>query len=286
MPLSTEVKDVADVIAKDLANGAGTRQTIGSPTVAFGWVGGMPITLASFVATQKAASMTVPVTRVTPSPTTPVAVVPPAGPKPAAVNINAGTIALLKFSGKATVTLEQTIDGGGLLNAVSTVLGAGSLLAFEAQAMTVLDAQAGQTATGADWAAAIVAGQAAVLGQGGNPGVVAVSWADYPDLIGAIAGSAGFAQDPASAIGSYLGSALHVSPKLATGKAFVMDPQSVAAIEHVASPLLITDPFSGAGTNQITLVSDLVANVEVLNAQHVCEVSIGAAAGRAGRSKS
>lgn len=279
MPLSDDVKSIADVIAKDLAAGQGTRQTVGSPTAAYGWIGGLPITLASFVATAKAAALSIPITRVTPS-GTPVTEVAAGQPKPAAITITPATVNLVKHSGQATVNLEQTVDGGGMLAAIRSVLGAGSLLSFETNAMAVLAADKGQTATGADWSAAIVAGQAAVIGAGGNPGVAVVSYADYAELITAISGSAGFAQDPASPIGSYLGSVLHISSELATGFAYVLDPQSVMAVEHVQSPLLISDPFSGAGSNTIRLVSDLLAATVVMNPAHVCQVAIGVGARR------
>lgn len=278
MPLSTEVRNVADVMAQALREGQGARQSVGAPEVAFGWVNGLPITIASFVNAIRSSSLIFPITRVTPS-GTPVAIVAEGGNKPNAVTVTSDVISLVKMAGYADFSLEDALNGDGLLPAIQSALGAGSLLSFETHAMARLAAGAGLTGiTGTDWATALVNGQAAVIGQGGNPSLMVVSHVDYGAFVASITGSVGFSHDPASAIGkSFLGSLVHISPKLATGTAYVLDSQSVAAIEHELSPLLIADPYSGSKTNTVSLVSDLAATFEVLNPQHVASVAIGVA---------
>jgi len=273
MPLSTNVMDGADYIAKELREGRGARAALGDKDHAFGWVGGMPVTLASFVAVAKAETMSSGYVKVKPS-GTPVAKVAAGAVKPTAVAVESSTIALAKFAGQAEVQLEQTLDSAGLLPAIRSVLGSASLLAFEEHAIGVLAADAGGSATGADWGAALVAGQAEVLAQGGNPSTMVVSALDYAGLIGSVIGSAGFAADPASAIGSYLGSAIHVSPKAPAGTAYVIDAGACLAVEHQDSPLLTVDPFSQADRNIARLVSDVMAGFCVLNDAHVVAVTV------------
>lgn len=277
MPLSAEVKDLASVIARELSSGRATRQSVqGSKSVAFGWTGGLPVTLASFVTTVKSESLQIPLTKVAAS-GTPVAVVGPGAPKPLAVTIGTDVVNLKKFSGYGKATLEQILGSEGLIPAITSVLGSQALLEFEEDAMAVLDAETGTaSASGADWASAIVAGQAAVLGNGGVPGVAVVSALDYPGLITAVSGSAGFATDSASPIGSFLGSLLHISPKLAAGKAYVLDASSVVAVEHVDSPSVLVDPFGLSDTNETRVIGDLIAATEVVNAAHVAEVTLTA----------
>lgn len=273
MALSAQFKSVVDVLARDMSEGRASRQSLGGGTVAFGWAGGMPVTLASFVATTQSDGLTVPAVHVTLSPTTPPAKVAAGAAKPKGVAITAGTIQLNKYAGYGEVTLEQIVDGVGMQAAVASVLGAGSLLAFEADAMAVLDAATTGTASGATWLAGILAGQAQVVGAGGSPGVLVVSAADYAAVITELGGSAGFVTDPSSPVGSFFGAAVHVSPKLATGKAYVVDPLAVVCVEHKDSPVLISDPYSSSTSNITKVVTDLFAATYVTNPALVVEVT-------------
>ena len=286
MALNEQFKSVVDVLARDMSEGRASRQSLGGGTVAFGWTGGMPVTLANFVSTAVSEGLTVPATTVSLSPTPP-AVVTAGSAKPNATVITAGTIQLKKFAGYGQVTLEQVVDGVGMTAAVASVLGAGSLLAFEQDAMTVLDAATTGTATGATWLAGILAGQAQVVGAGGSPGVLVVSAADYAAIIGELGGSAGFVTDPSSPVGSFFGAAVHVSPKLAAGKAYVLDPLAVVAVQHAESPIVITDPYSGSTTNVTKVVADLFACTYVTNPVLVVEVTKSgattAASGKSGK---
>lgn len=275
MALNSQITQLAELVAADLNGGQGTsRQSLGGGSEAFGWVGGLPKTIADFVATTTAEGMSIPVTTVSPS-GTPAAVVGEGAPKPSAVTIATATITLVKHAGLGEATLEQMLNARGLLNAVATVLGAGALLSFEADSIAVLDAGAGATVTGADWVSAVTTAQAAVLGNGGLPNVLVVSHADYGALVGDISGSAGYAIDPTSgsAVGSLFGSLIHVSPKAAAGKAWVLDGESVLAVQHINSPVVVVDAVSQASTNKTRLVADLVAKTAILNPAHVVEIT-------------
>lgn len=230
------------------------------------------MTVASFVETTTSAGMSFGVTRVAPS-GTPATVVAAGLPKPAAVAVSSESIALEKHAGHAKVSIEQVLDTSGLLPAIQSVIGAGCLLSFEARAMGVLAADAGGTASGATWLAALTAGQATVIGAGGSPGLIVLSSADYSAVIGELSASAGFATDARSAVGQFLGSLLHVSPKLATGSAYVLDPGAVIAVQGQDSPLVTVDPFSESINNNVILVSDLFAVLVVANPGLVVEVT-------------
>lgn len=272
MGLSTQFQEISGVIARDLQSGTGTsRQSLGGGGAAFGWAAGLPRTLADFVTTNQAAGMTVNVTTVIPSGTPPT-VVGAGAAKPNAVTIASSAEPLVKHAGYGSANLEQYLDADGLAAAIASVLQAGCLLSFEAAAMGVLDSDSGATATGGTWLATVHNAQATVIGNGGSPGVLVVSSADYGAILGEITGGAGFAVSPSgSAIGSYMGSAVHVSPKLATGKVFVLDPGAVLAVESEKSPLITVDSVSQAKNNITTIVADVLATTIVVNPALVCE---------------
>lgn len=286
MALNAAITEIADLMARDLRTGTGTRETVGAKGEAWSWVGGLPVTLASFVGTTKSEGLSFPVTTVSPHATTPAKVVAEGALKPTATQLATQTISLKKFAGLSEVTLEQTLSTNGLLPAVAQTLGAGCLLAYEADAMATLDAQSGGTATGATWLAGILSAQAQIIGAGGSPGVVVVSHQDYAALIGELGGSAGFVTDPRSAVGQAFGSLIHVSPKLATGKAFVLDGGAVLAVQHEQSPLGTTDPYSKSDVNVVRLVFDLVAATVVASPALVIEVSKSATQAASTSSKS
>jgi hypothetical protein len=272
--LNTVFTDLATKIASDYAAGAATRMNIGTKGVAFGWTGGMPRTIAEYVPTAQVAGMSVPVGQVTLSASTPPAVVTPGSPKPTSVDLAIAPVALQKFAGKGVCTLEGTLEAAGLIPAITSVLGAGCLLAYEAAAIAALDGvTGGESATAASWTEAILAGQADVLANGGSPGLIVVSSADFAAIVTDLGAKAGFTLDPKSPVGSFFGSAIHVSPKAAAGKAWVLDPYAVLALENESSPFVTIDPFSLSGNNQIQLVADVIAGLAIVNPKLISEVT-------------
>jgi len=274
MGLNQKFTDFTQLIARDLQSGGMSRQSLGGGGTAFGWStsGGMPRTVADFVSTATATGMTFDVTRVTES-GTPAAVVTEGSAKPAAVQIASETVALSKFAGIGEASLEQNLSAAGLAPAILSVLTAGCLKAFEAEAVATLTGDAGQSSTGATWTQALTNAQAKVIGSGGAPGLTIVSADDYGALLQEISAGAGFSQAPESAIGAFFGSLLHASPALAAGTAFVLDPSAVLAVEHEKSPVVTVDSASLAHVNKARIVADLVAAVVVVNAPLVVSVS-------------
>lgn len=266
----TQMQDLAKILARDLAAGAPARQSLGSRDVVWGWTEGLPVTIADFIAQGQTEGITYGITRIEPT-GTPAAIVAEGAPKPKGVAITSESAVLTKHAGLAEVTLEQATDAQGLLAALAQVLGAQALMSFELEAMANLDT-ATQTATPATtWLGAIAAGQAEVLGAGGRPSVVilpAIVWAAVTTELGQ---GAGFATDPRSPVGALWGSAIHVTP--AGTKAFVLDSNAATAVSQVDSPTVLLDPYSLSGTNQVRLVADLFATVEVSNPALIVEVA-------------
>lgn len=274
MGLSPAFKDLAAKISQDFNSGSATRANIGTAGVAFGWTSGLPRTIADFVPTVQISGMSMPVGSVTLSASTPPVAVSAGSPKPSAVDVAVAPVSLAKYAGKGVCTLEGTLDAQGLIPAIASVLGAGCLLAFESAAMGVLGSANGGTASGASWTAALLGGQADVIAAGGSPGLIVVSAADYGAVIEDLGAQAGFAVDPTSAVGSWFGSAIHVSARLGTGSAYVLDPAAVLAIENENSPMITVDPFSLSANNQIQLVADVVAGLAVANASLISKCTV------------
>lgn len=275
MGLSPVFTDLSAKIAQDYAAGTATRANLGTAGQAFGWTAGLPRTIADFVPTVAIAGMSMPVGSVKLSASTPPAAVSPGSPKPSAVDVSVAPVSLAKYAGKGVCTLEGTLDAAGLIPAIASVLGAGCLLAFESAAMAVLAGAVGAgTSDAASWTGALLGGQADVIAAGGSPGLIVVSAADYGAVIEDLGAQAGFTLDPQSAVGSWFGSAIHVSARLGTGSAYVLDPSAVLAIENENSPMITVDPFSLSANNQIQLVADLVAGLAVANASLISKCTV------------
>ena len=183
MALNQAVRDMAEKIANDLAEGRPSRTTLGGKGVAFGWTSGLPVTLLSFIDVMQAAGLSVPIARVSAS-QTPAAKVAAGTAKPLATTITTSDVALPKYAGYSEVQLEQLISYTNIGPAVTNVLGAQILMALESDAMAALAAGKGGTASGATWLAAIAAGQGEILGAGGVPSVIVLSSEDYATAIG------------------------------------------------------------------------------------------------------
>lgn len=273
MALNQQVQDAARLLIEGITAGMGAARTsLGGGGTAFGWTGGMPKTLASYVTTATADGMTFKATVVAGS-GTPAAVVAPGAPKPAGTTITPSTVSLKKFAGQGAYTLEDALDSTGLAAAITNVITGQCLKAFETDAITRLDAGAGQTVTGADWVEAVANAQAAVLSNGGQPSVLVLSAANYGAFVADVVAVNAFSQSPDSPVGALLGTPVHISSGAPAGKAYVVDSTAVLAVQHAASPLVIADCFSGADTNTVKIVVDLVAVGFVAAAPGVVEIT-------------
>ena len=268
----SSLKDLSELIASDLQKSTSTRQNLGGGGAAFGWwADGLPPTLANYVQTSMASGMSVPLTLVGES-GTPAIPVAPGVDKPAAVTITEITEPLTKFAGYGSVQLENQLNAAGIYPAVVGVLSASTLKAFEAHAMGVLAAQAGESGNDDTWISAIYSGQGIVLANGGRPSVLVASAADYGAIMSEVAASPGYSLDPESPTGAFAGSRIHFSSGLASGTAYVLDSSAVVCIQHDQSPVLSID---SSGINNTTrVIADLVATTRVTSPPLVCEITV------------
>ena len=281
MALNTQLTRLVDDLERQLAaGGAGARASVGATGQAFAWLGGQPQTVANFLPTQPVVGLTTDVLSVGAS-ATPVGVVAEAQPKSNAIAFTPSTVTLPKHAGYGEVSLEQSKSYANIGNAVVTTLVQQSLMSFEESAMAAIAAGAGGTpVTAPTWVAAIVAGQAQILALGGRPAVLVLSATDYSDLVLELLGSSGVAitPDATSMIGAVLGTAIHVSPGLAPGTGWLLDPAAAVAFESETGPGALVDPYSRATSNMVNIVTDLFATTKVVQPALVCSVATTVAA--------
>lgn len=274
MALNSTLTDVSTALVQSLNAGSGgaARASLGGGSTAFAWTAGLIPTVASYATATTAEGMTFPVHRVT-STVTPATIVAPGAEKPTGTAVASGSENLAKFAGLGTFTLEDMVTAVGLANAVASVLSKQCLKAFEAHAVGVLGTAAGTPVTGTTWVSAIAAAQAQLLGEGGQPSVIVLPAADYPGFVDDILGTSAFTTSPESPLGNVLGSPVHVSSGAPAGKAYVFDSAAVLAVQHAQSPMVIADALSGADTNTLRLVIDLLAALVVVDPAAVVEVT-------------
>jgi|GEM_PF-4252517 len=270
--------DLGQKIADELAQGRPSRHSLGTTQEAFAWTEGMPPTLANYIGATPVSGMRFDFVTVSPS-ATPAAKVAEKAAKPVAVSFVPGTKTLSKYAGQGTWTLEADLSAEALAAAVYQVIAGQCLMALEADILDVLDAGAAIDIPGTatdTWPALLLAAQAAILGAGGRPGVIVVSPTDYAEMMTTGGESGGFAMfnDPeAGPLGRLLfGSAVHVSPALEAGTAYVLDPAAVLVGENENSPVVIANPYTSASTNEIQLVVDLIAAAAVVQPGAVAQI--------------
>ena len=254
---------LAEKLTTDLRSGLASRASLsGSQAAAFAWTDGLPPSIANYVTTVSVPGMRFDTVVASPS-ATPAGKVAEGAPKPNSVAFTTTTTPLAKYAGYGTWSLEADLSAEALAAAIYQVITGQSLMALETDVLAAIADGATIAATGASWAEALLSAQAQVLANGGRPGVISVSAADYAALMLENAGAGGFAMfnDPAAGpLGQLLfGSAVHVSPTQIAGTAYVFDPTAVLIGENEASPIVIADPFSQSVNNKIQLVVDLIA---------------------------
>jgi hypothetical protein len=254
------VVDIAPKLMTELSAGRPTRVSLGQPDTAFAWAAGAPRTFANFVSTVQAESMRFGVV-IAGNGTTPAAKVAPKGQKPTVCDLQSKSIALSKWSGLCSFTLEDELSSAGLVQAVTYSIVAKALVAFEADLAAYIVAHKGSTVEGADWNEGILKAVGAIVAAGGNPSVLAMAAEDFA---AALTAPSNLVFNGLDAIPAYLGLQLHISSGLTAGTAVVLDRSAVMVAEHTDSPSVVIDPFSAAGTNEIRIAASLVAGYEVV----------------------
>lgn len=273
------VTDLAGRLLAELTAGRTARQTIGSRAVAFEWATGLPMILARQVSSAVVDGLSFRAVRIGQS-GTPAAAVAPGGPKPLATTVTSDTEALTKWAGRAEFQTEQALDTDGLVPALASVISTSCLMAYDAYCGTVLDADNGVTAGGADWPAAILAGIAAVAGAGGAPGLLVIGAADYAAVVSSP--GVGYAMNPTDGVPAMFGLRIVLMAGVPAGTGYVVDPAACWATENVASPAALLDPYSQSTNNVVSLIVDWFAGFTVTSPAGVCQLTVTGAGTTAG----
>ncbi len=265
------VTDLASRLVADLNDGRVARQAIaGDRSTAFGWTTGLPFIAARLVSSAVVDGLSFNATRVAPS-ATPAAKVAEGGAKPSAITVTSGPVALSKYAGLGSISTEQALDTDALIPALVAVIGTSCVLAFDADFVAALAADAGADAAGDTWPEAILSGVAAVAANGGSPSVLVLSAADYAAAVGSP--GVGYAQNPADGAVALFGQRIALSPGLSSGTGYVLDPAAVMAVEFAGSPFAVIDPYSGLDTNAIRVSTEWFAAAYVTAPGGVCEIT-------------
>src|SRR5215475_12900515 len=273
MPITTAgtvpaVNDLAAELARQLSStGNAARATVGDRAQAFSWTGGIRPWAGSVFASTLVDGMQWRATRVSLT-ATPPAKVAKGAPKPVAVQLAAETRPLDKYAGIGEMTLEDIADTDSLVTAVYSVLIDGCLQSFDADIGAALVADAGKTASGTTWSAAILAGIAQVP----SADVLVIAPTDYA---AAAAPGDGFTMSAADAIPVLYGLKVVLCAGLAAGKAFVANSNALVVADSRLSPVIVVDPYSKADVNTTRLVVDLLADAYVSAPGAVCAITVG-----------
>jgi hypothetical protein len=271
----TVIASVAQTISDAVRQGIGARVSLGSDSeVAFSWALGLPRTLVSYVNSAPSSNRHVDVTVATDS-GEPVSPIGEGAPKPAGVLLTSSEVDMAKYAGYAELTTEQAGFVTNVENAVTHVLVSRVLRGIQDDIVAAaLDPASGViTVAAANAVGAVIAGQAAVLGNGGVPSVVCLSADDYVAIM-----------TPAAGVGvtwSWPDMAPLVVPGLAAGTVVVLDGNAVTVLEALGGPLVIVDPYSNARNNKITIVLDEFTVPSLTAPGGIAVATIGAGATKA-----
>jgi hypothetical protein len=266
------VTSLADRLVEDLGAGRVARQSFGTRAVAFEWAAGLPMILARVPGITSAVvdGLSFQVTRVTRS-GTPAGKVAAGAPKPVGTQVANDSENLAKYAGLATFQTEQALTTAGLVPALAAVLTHDILLAYDADCGAVLDADNGLTASAADWPGAILGGIAEVASEGGAPGVLVLSPADYPAAVQSP--GVGYAMNPVDGVPALWGLRIVLMSSLVAGTGYVLDPAAVMATENAISPTAVIDPYSQLDTNAVRCAVEAFLGWTVTSPGGVCQIT-------------
>lgn len=244
-------KDLAALLARQMESGAGSaRITFGSKDSAFAWCGDRLNATIAYVNTGVADNTSFNATLVN---NTADVEAWTTGEKTNTATITSVPVELSTFPGVVEVTTKQIMNSAGLGSAISLALYGQALRALDAALITDLLG----AAPGVDGAATldtIAQAQATLMGDGFNPGLVVVSPTLYASLAAGSLLVGG--NDPQQAQQGILGARLLVSSALSGAAAVVLDPQSVTAVEHAESPVVLMETH--ARLNKMDIVVEVM----------------------------
>jgi hypothetical protein len=200
------------------------------------------------------------------------------GTKPTVVEFTSREVDLVKMAGMVLLSTESAQFTANIEAAVSSLLVSQLGRAVEQNALTAILADAGVViAAAADLTAGVLAAQAGIRENGGNPGVVGMASADWLETFSAT-GSNGFVNFASAESGpgtTWLGLVPVIIPGMTAGTAVVLDGSCVSVLEPAGGPLLICDVYSKISTNQIQLAAETWVTSVVTSAGGVAHVTVG-----------
>lgn len=265
-------RDLQAAIAAAATNNAGGRVSVG-PGVTWG---ALPTVgyFSSLVTQAEAGAISFFVTEVSET-GTPATKVAKSAAKPVGAQVNTVSKTIAKYAAMANLTLEDFEQSEQAVAAVASTLLAQAAVAQDTDAVAALDSAAAEPTPAASWIAAISAGQSAVAAKGGRPNLIVVPAVDWADLAAEVASTAGLTSPSGEALLNVLGSRVVISPGAPAGEAFVVDP--TACVNVLRDVGVLVDALSGADTNTIRVVVDLVASTFVVRPSGVAAIAVTAA---------
>jgi hypothetical protein len=272
----SSISNLAGHIRDAITAGHGGRIQVTDQETAFSWSPGVAATLLNYVTTATAAGRrtTVVIAADTAAALTAIA---EGGTKPDAVDFTSQDVDLAKYAGIASLSIESAQFVANIEAAVATVMTSRILRGIESATTAAILAGAGETVTGTDLTAAVLAAIAAIRSNGGAATVVGLSSEDWITLMTAT-GSSGylnFSNPEAGPAGTWLGLYPVILPDLAAGSAVVLDGNAVTVLETAGGPLCVVDPFSQLGTNMIRIAIETWAVPVVTAPGGVAAVTVG-----------
>lgn len=261
-------RDLQEAVAAAATTGVGQRISIG-PGVTWG---ALPVVgyFPSLVTQAESGAISFFVTEVSET-VTPATKVAKSAAKPVGAQVATSSRTIGKYSAMANLTIEDFEQSEQAIAAVVDTLLAQCAVAHDTDAVAALDAAVAEATPAASWVAAISGGQASVAAKGGRPNLVVVPALDWASLAAEVATTAGLTSPSGEAILGVLGSRVVISPKAPAGESFVVDPTACTTVLRDVG--VIVDTLSGASTNAIRVIVDLVAATFVTRPSGVAAIA-------------
>jgi len=273
MAINGPLQDLAAALATEASAGRGSRQTIDTRDVAFGWAesAGAPI-IAPHVQRMMVDGSSFGAVIVGPT-GTPAAVAEGAS-KPTLAALTDVDVPIKKYGGALSgISTEKALFTQSLVPAVASVLVRQGLIGFDKDVVAALVADAAESGSGSTWSAAVLDGVAAVISQGFLPDLLILSGADFATAVESQTSGAGYQLDYVDSVPQILGLKVVISAGATAGEAFVLDSRAVTVAEG-PGPFVLADPYSGAGTNSLALYGEVFAGVVVNAPEGVAAVTV------------
>lgn len=190
--------------------------------------------------------------------------------KPVAATVTITPRQIQKVAAYAVINAENYWQSEEVITSVIATLFSSCASEQDKLANTALGSAAGTPIAATSWIEGIAAGQSQVNAQSGQPNLVVIPAASWPDLAAELASSTGFTTPSNEAILSVLGSRIVLSPE--GTNALVLDPS--AAVRAVRDYGFLIDSSSGSVNNKINIVVDDVSSVFVQIPQFVAAFTV------------